>query len=366
MRESTTTLTGGGVQADQAERLRALMMRLAQAKAAVPGGAVERDERDESVRGRDEVGGLAVRRAPIVAIASGKGGVGKTNVAVNLSIALAQRGLRVTLLDADLGVANADLVAGVNPSRRVDQAIDSSVMDLANLTHEAPGGYRLVPGCVGVGRFAELGAAARERLLSGLVNLGATNDVLIVDTGAGVGSLVTGFVAAADLALVVLTPEPTAIADAYALIKCAKMHAGERKTERDPNEELTDSPVNGGCEAREIHLVVNQANEAEARAVHLRVDSTTRRFLGLSVKLAGHVAHDPRLGLSVRARTPVSLAFPASEASNDLRALGARVAEELRLALSVSEVRTLGSVVPPPPKVRPGTLRRLLAFTLGR
>lgn len=358
MRESTTSLADGGVQADQAERLRALMMRLAQAKAAVPVGAGEGAVDGEIGQGRERAG-LAVRRAPIVAIASGKGGVGKTNVAVNLSIALAQRGLRVTLLDADLGVANADLVAGVNPSRRVDQAIDSSVMDLASLTHEAPGGYRLVPGCVGVGRFAELGAVARERLLSGLVNLSATNDVLIVDTGAGVGPLVTGFVAAADLALIVLTPEPTAIADAYALIKCVRSVRGS--ADQDPNATGTEGLSEGG-----MQLIVNQASEEEARLVHGRVDSTTRKFLGLSVKLAGHVAHDPRLGLAVRARTPVSLAFPASQASNDLRALGARVAEELRLALSVSEVRTLGSVVPPPPPVRPGTLRRLLAFTLGR
>lgn len=358
MSESTTTLTGGGVQADQAERLRALMIRLAQAKAAVPGGLVEHSV-DGEIGQRQEQAGLAVRRAPIVAIASGKGGVGKTNVAVNLSIALAQRGLRVTLLDADLGVANADLVAGVTPSRRVDQAIEAQAMDLSSLTHDAPGGYRLVPGCVGVGRFAELGAAARERLLSGLVNLGATNDVLIVDTGAGVGPLVTGFVAAADLALIVLTPEPTAIADAYALIKCVRAARGV--SDQVPNVEGVGCVVGAG-----MQLIVNQASEEEARVVHGRVDSTTRRFLGLSVKLAGHVAHDPRLGLAVRARTPVSLAFPASQASNDLRTLGARVAEELRLALSVSEVRTLGSVVPPPPPVRPGTLRRLLAFTLGR
>jgi flagellar biosynthesis protein FlhG len=347
MSESSTI--SAGVQADQAERLRALMMRLAQAKAAVP-------EPTQNEAGGADRAGLAVRRAPIVAIASGKGGVGKTNVAVNLSIALAQRGLRVTLLDADLGVANADLVAGVTPSRRVDQAIDGNAMDLSSLTHDAPGGYRLVPGCVGVGRFAELGAAARERLLSGLVNLGATNDVLIVDTGAGVGPLVTGFVAAADLALIVLTPEPTAIADAYALIKCVR--SGRGMADQVPNARGVDESA--------LHLIVNQASEEEARLVHGRVDSTTRRFLGLSVKLAGHVAHDPRLGLAVRARTPVSLAFPASQASNDLRAVGARVAEELHLALSVGEVRTLASVVPPPPPVRPGTLRRLLAFTLGR
>lgn len=365
MGESTTSLADGGVQADQAERLRALMMRLAQAKAAVPVGAGEGAVDGEIGQGRERAG-LAVRRAPIVAIASGKGGVGKTNVAVNVSIALAQRGLRVTLLDADLGVANADLVAGVNPSRRVDQAIDGAAMDLASLTHEAPGGYRLVPGCVGVGRFAELGAVARERLLSGLVNLSATNDVLIVDTGAGVGPLVTGFVAAADLALIVLTPEPTAIADAYALIKCVKMHTGVEKAEREPNAVLVDAPLKRGSGPREVHLVVNQASEEEARLVHGRVDSTTRKFLGLSVKRAGHVAHDPRVGLAVRARTPVSLAFPASQAASDLRDLGARVAEELNLALSVNEVRTLGSVVPPPPPVRPGTLRRLLAFTLGR
>ncbi len=358
MRDSTTSLADGGVQADQAERLRALMMRLAQAKAAVPVGAGEGAVDGEIAQGHERAG-LAVRRAPIVAIASGKGGVGKTNVAVNLSIALAQRGLRVTLLDADLGVANADLVAGVNPSRRVDQAIDGAAMDLASLTHEAPGGYRLVPGCVGVGRFAELGAVARERLLSGLVNLGATNDVLIVDTGAGVGPLVTGFVAAADLALIVLTPEPTAIADAYALIKCVRAVKGG--ADQGPNARGDEGGLDVG-----MRLIVNQASAEEARAVHGRVDSTTRKFLGLSVKLAGHVAHDPRLGLAVRARTPVSLAFPASQASNDLRDLGARVAEELNLALSVHEVRTLGSVVPPPPPVRPGTLRRLLAFTLGR
>ncbi|MBY0309306.1 MAG: AAA family ATPase, partial [Phycisphaerales bacterium] len=167
------------------------------------------------------------RRARVVAVSSGKGGVGKTNLAVNLAIALQRRGVRTTLLDLDLGLANADLLCGLNPPSRLDRAALRDIT-LEALTVLAPGGFRLVPGSVGLGRpgaraAVGLGAPseADTSALARLHELDACSDVVILDTGAGMGQLVRSCLAVAELVLLVATPEPTSIADAYALLKVA-------------------------------------------------------------------------------------------------------------------------------------------------
>lgn len=337
---------------DQATRLRALMDRLAK-HAPHANGPASGGVSDQAASSTDAA---PVRAAPIIAVASGKGGVGKTNVSVNLAIALAQRGLRVTLLDADLGVANADLLCGINPAARVEQALAKRDCGLEDFAVDAPGGFRLVPGTVGISRAADLGLADRQRLVQGLIRLGQTNDVLIVDTGAGVGSMVTTFVAAADLALVVVTPEPTSIADAYALIKCVRTMS--------PTVVSSKNIRPAAIEATNIRLVINQAaSEQEAGDVLTRISGVCERFLRCRIGLAGVIAQDPRLIEAVKSRYPVLLRTPRSAASRDLTALGARVAETLGLACSAEDLQRLESI---PERARPGVLKRLLAFTLGQ
>lgn len=170
----------------------------------------------------------ATRTARVLTIASGKGGVGKTNLAVNLSIALARAGQRVALVDADMGVANADVLCGLNPRARLDQAIvawsgtgpgSEARRTLNDLAVDAPGGFRLVPGAVAHVRSTDADPALRQRFLDGLFDLDTTADLIVLDAPAGVGPTVLACVEAADRTMVVATPEPTSIADAYALIK---------------------------------------------------------------------------------------------------------------------------------------------------
>ncbi len=252
----------------------------------------------------------AARKARIVAIASGKGGVGKTNIAVNTAIALARRGLRVTLLDADLGTANADVLCGIMPSARLDHVLgpgglamhDGAKRSIKDIVVNAPGGFKLVPGSAGIGRMADLSAGERRWLVSALVELAAEADVVLIDAAAGVGQGVTSLLHAADLSIVVTTPEPTAIADAYALIKCLVM----------------ESDVPPSAEADRIALIVNQTREPlEAFATHARIAGVCERFLGLRLPMLGFVAQDVRVGEAVRAQKPFTIMDPGTMASKN-------------------------------------------------
>lgn len=270
---------------DQATRLRALVEALAGARAHAPAAA-------------------ASRRVPVVAIASGKGGVGKTNLAVNLSIALARSGKRIILFDADLGMANADVLCGLSPGRRLDQVLAQGG-GLASCIVQAPGGFLLVPGAVGVARVADLDSTARRRLVEQLGELETRSDIVLVDTGAGIGRDVLSFAGAADRLLVVVTPEPTSITDAYGLVKCAVARA---------RADAAPMP--------RIGLVVNEVRgRAEAERVSAKLSMTCERFLGSSTHHLGFVRRDERVARAVRARTPHTLAWPRSPASRDVRVL---------------------------------------------
>lgn len=272
------------------------------------------------------------RRAKVISVSSGKGGVGKTNASVNMSIALAQSGVRTILLDADLGMANADVLCGVTPTRRLEHFIGVSDLapdgrprtpqdaaalaerSLRDLAVDAPGGFRLIPGSVGVARMAELSSREQARLIAGLVELDRDADTIVVDTGAGLGREVIAFIETADLALIIATPEPTSIADAYALIKCATRHAARAHG-------LRASEAGAGPR---MALVVNQAtSRTEAAAVHARINAVASRFLGITLPMLGWIAQDARVGAAVRARRPVLLDSPGCAASRDLVSLAA-------------------------------------------
>ena len=244
----------------------------------------------------------ASRRARVLAVSSGKGGVGKTTLAVNLSIALARSGKKVVLVDVDIGLANADVVLGVEPRVSLAQVLSGETGILDALL-PCPGGIHLLAGSSATA-FSDLSASEREFLLRGLRDIAAAADFIVIDTGAGISRNVLEFCRAADEVLVVTTPEPTAVTDAYALIKCLAHERGAGK----------------------IRLVVNQAlDRMEAGAVAERMRAVARRFLALEVENLGYVLADDSVRDSVRARRPVLLAAPRSTAAVCVRALAERV-----------------------------------------
>lgn len=268
--------------------------------------------------------------AKVVAVASGKGGVGKTNFAVNLAIILAQRGLRVVLIDADLGTANADVLCGLNPAARLNHLVtalpvhDGAKRTASQILIEAPGGFRLLPGAAGVARMADLSGSEQRRLLEIVGELEREADVLIVDTAAGVGRAVTSMLESADLGIIVTTPEPTAVADAYALIKCTV---------------LADDQNWHAERAAKLRVVVNQAGApGEALSVHARLHAVCERFLGVPIAMLGEIAQDLRVAQSVRARRPFLLHAPDCPAARHMVSLADRIIQQLGLRQENSEI----------------------------
>ncbi len=233
------------------------------------------------------------RRARVIAITSGKGGVGKSSIALNLAVACAAHHRRVVLFDADFGLANLDLLCGLSPSHTLADVI-SGRRRLDEVAVRTPFGFELVPGASGIPYIADLPDEDRTRLLVQLEILEREADLLIIDTGAGVAKNVVALAAAADDVFVVATPEPTSITDAYAAVKL-----------------VSRQPRHGA-----LHIVVNQAaSGSEASRVASRVASVARRFLSVEVKSAGYVLSDPKVARAVRLRRPLVAAFPASPAA---------------------------------------------------
>jgi flagellar biosynthesis protein FlhG len=273
---------------DQATQLRSLMRE--QRKGA------SSDEREVPAA-------TAPQRASVIAITSGKGGVGKTNIAVNLAITLSSAGKNVVLLDADLGLANADVICNIDLPANLSHVI-ARRKDLDEVIVQAPGGFSLIGGASGLARMADLTDADRQRIVNALAGLEQRADVILIDTGAGISPNVLAFTRAADHVLVVTTPEPTAITDAYAVIKVITRDNADRR----------------------ISLLVNQTRNAnEARVVHERIAKVARQFLTVSVFDAGHIPSDEQVSVAVRKRMPFVLAAPRSPASLAMATLATRL-----------------------------------------
>ena len=293
---------------DQAQQLRE-MMRQSQGESAQPAQQPRAPQREimPPATAADRPRPIGGRRAKVIAITSGKGGVGKTNLAVNLAARFAQAGKRVVLLDADMGLANADVLCGLDLRHNLAHVI-ARRMRLADVMADGPGGFKLIGGASGLARMADLPDAEHQRLVESLVELERSFEIILIDTGAGISPNVLSFTRAADQVLVVTTPEPTAITDAYATIKVILR-------ERGPGDN------------RPLSLLVNQVRSAtEARAVFERVAKVAREFLGVNVEDGGYLPHDPTVGRAVRARSPFLLSHPSSAASVCVTRLAMRLA----------------------------------------
>ncbi len=248
------------------------------------------------------------RQARVVAVASGKGGVGKTAVSVNLAACLAARGRRVVLFDADLGLANAEVLLNVDPGHTVMDVLDGR-QTIRQVIQETSCGVSLISGGSGVARLADLSEFERARLVESFEELEGEADIIVVDCGAGISPNVLSFAGAADLTLIVTAPEPTSLTDAYALVKVMTQRYDD-----------TWSP----------QLVVNvAASRKEAQEVYQRLARVSWRFLKASVQDGGYILRDDAMIAAVRHRAPVVIYKPRSAAARCIDALARRVDKSL-------------------------------------
>jgi flagellar biosynthesis protein FlhG len=280
--------------ADQAQRLREIV-------AGSKSGGGENDLDLSARRGHEDV--LSSPSARVLTVTSGKGGVGKSNVAVNLGISLAKQGQRVAVIDMDLGTANVNVITDVSPTHNLFDVFKKR-KDLSEIVERGPEGVLIVAGASGKDELANLGEAECQRFLSQLSQLDEAVDVIIMDTAAGISRSVMHFVRGADQTLLVTTPEPTAITDAYALVKAS--------VRRDPKPRFK--------------LVVNRADSImEARKVADKVERVGREFLDVSLDVLGYMVEDNAVRKAVRRRRPFLLDAPEARASQCVDHLSKRL-----------------------------------------
>ncbi len=256
--------------------------------------------------GLDQAAGLRrmakSRPVKVVAITGGKGGVGKTNISVNLAAALSRLGSEVMLFDADLGLANVDVVLGLSPKLNLSHVI-SGQAGLEEVLVDAPGGFTIVPASSGTQRMAELTPAEHAGLIRCFSELERDVDVLLVDTAAGISESVVSFVRACRELVIVGCNEPSSITDAYALIKVLNRHGIDR-----------------------FHLVGNRLrSRREGQMLHQKLSVATERFLDLSLDFIGAIPEDDRLRRAVQKQQPVVEAYPNSPSSRAFHDLARRI-----------------------------------------
>lgn len=254
----------------------------------------------------DQAHGLrnpGVRRpVKVIAVTGGKGGVGKTNVCLNLSVAMALLGRRVMVLDADLGLANLDVLCGLQPRRNLADVLRGECT-LEDVVLQGPGGIQIVPGASGLSEMASLDAASIAGVVHAFSDYQAEVDVLLIDTAPGISPDVLRFTEAAHEVLVVLRDEPTSITDAYAVIKVLSC---ERNVER-------------------FRIVTNMTRgTGDGVALFNKLSRVTNRFLNVSLHHTGSIPHDERVQRAVQLQVPFMAAFPGSMASAALRRLAER------------------------------------------
>ncbi len=243
------------------------------------------------------------RLARIISVTSGKGGVGKTNIVINLGLALKRLNKRVLILDADLGLGNLDVLLGLAPKYNLSHVL-RGVKTMAEIIVHGPEGIMILPAANGIQEMAHLTGTQRFKLISELDKMLETNDILLIDTASGISSDVTYFNVKAQEILIVVTPEPTSITDAYALIKVLslKYHASH------------------------FNVVVNKArNMQEAQEVFRQLHMVTDRFLTISIAYLGAILFDEMIQRTARRQRILMDMHPKSPAARCYTALAKRM-----------------------------------------
>lgn len=249
----------------------------------------------------------SVLRPRVIAVTSGKGGVGKSNIVVNLGIVLTRLGQKVLIVDADLGLSNIDILLGLTPRFNINDVF-SRQKTLAEVIIDGPGGMKILPASSGIQEMAELDGAQKLFLLNELDNYSEALDVVLIDTGAGISSNVLYFNIAAQERIVVANHEPTAITDAYALIKVLATNYAEKK----------------------FKLLINSSSQPKgAEAVYRNLVKVADRFLGgeISIDYLGFIPQDEAIPKAVLKQQAVVELFPRSLASRGFARLAQKLVE---------------------------------------
>lgn len=257
----------------------------------------------DQAQGLREPLGVPQKPVRVVAVTGGKGGVGKTTISVNLAVALADSGRRTLLLDADLGLANVDVLLGLTPSHTLADVVDGRC-DVEDTIIEGPRGLAIVPAASGRRRMADLGPAEHVGLVRAFSELKRDLDVMVVDTAAGLSDSVMTFAQAAQEVVVVVCNEPASITDAYALIKLLSHERGVRRVQVLPN--MVRSP-------------------AEGRELFNKLVRVTDRFLDVTVSLLSAIPYDDWLRRAIQRQQAVVEAYPSSASAQALHAIARRV-----------------------------------------
>lgn len=239
----------------------------------------------------------------VIAVTGGKGGVGKTNVSVNLAVAMAEMGRRVVLLDADLGLANVDVLLGLRSKVNLEHVL-SGQANLNDVLVDGPGGIRIVPASSGTQSMVNLGPREHAGLIHAFSEISDSIDVLIIDTAAGISDTVVSFVKAAQETLLVVCNEPTSITDAYALIKLLNQQHGLLR----------------------FHVLANMIrSQQEGRELFAKLTKVTDRFLDVALQFTGAIPFDDYLRKSVQRQKAVCEAYPRAKASIAFKALAQKI-----------------------------------------
>ncbi len=243
-------------------------------------------------------------QARVIAITSGKGGVGKTNIVANLGYALCKTGKKVLIFDADLGLGNLDVLLGLTPRYNLSHVIDGR-QRLSDIIVDGPGNLKILPASSGIQELTKLTAAQKMEIFNELNALLSGYDIVLIDTAAGISANVLYFNASANEIMVVVTPEPTSITDAYALMKILSVKYQEKH----------------------FRLLVNQAkNTREADDVSRQLCLVANRFLDVSIEYFGSVLSDNKVKRGVRKQQVVSQMAPMTQASRNFAELAHKLA----------------------------------------
>jgi len=251
------------------------------------------------------LGTFRKKSTKVITVTSGKGGVGKTNITVNLAISLSEMGYRVVILDADFGLANIDVLLGIAPRFTLVDVIKNNKSIIETLA-DGPNNIKFISGGSGVEELVKLDRVQIERFVSNIELLDKIFDIVLIDTGAGLSDSVMSFVMAADEVLLVTTPEPTSITDAYALIKM----------------------VSNRNRDKIIKVIVNRSESMkEANDILGKLSLVAEKFLSIKLIPAGYILQDDTVTKAVKLQQPFSIVYPKSAASRSIREISSRLIE---------------------------------------